>query len=125
MYQSRFFLVTAGVFSLVTFIYAAFMHGTLLVASTSYSGFDERFAFTNGLMTPQLIATHVTICLVGPMLAVILIVHVFRNPKLSFGARIGWAFALVVGYGLIFYWYKHLVHPRLEKQTKHHSQRTN
>lgn len=57
---------------------------------------------------PIIIALHVVVCLLGPLLAIIFIRHAYRNPQLGQQARGVWAVALVIGYGLIFYWYRYI-----------------
>jgi hypothetical protein len=106
MFDSRLFLIGSGAFSLVVILYAGFMHTSLIVMSP-----DQSLLFFSRLFgNPAIIGLHVTVCILGPVPAVMFIVDAFRNSSISKRRRLLWVPATVIGYGLIFYWYFHILH---------------
>ena len=111
MYESRLFLVGSGILSLVVILDAGFLHTSLIVASMIYPTPDQVLDFlTPLLLSPAIVGLHVTVCILGPFLAIMFIGHTFRNPSISKRHRVLWVPALAIGYGLIFYWYFHILH---------------
>ena len=98
MNQSTFFVRFSGVFSAIVFLYAATIHGLLLI---------DRGLLSH-LMTPTMGVMHGFICIGGAILGVYFIGHAFKNRSLTRRSRLLWGLALICGYGLIFYWYKHI-----------------
>lgn len=111
MNGSRLFLIGSGVVSLVVILYASFLHGIMLVLAVTDPSLDQMTAFFSRLLgSPAFIGLHIAICILGPMLAIVFIVHACRNPGISLSQRLVWIPALATGYGLIFYWYLHILH---------------
>jgi hypothetical protein len=110
MYDSRLFLIGSGLFSLGVISYASFVHGSMIVMAVIYSSPDQMIAFFSAFFgNLAIIGIHATVCILGPVLAVIFIRHAFRNPHISRWRRFLWVPALVSGYGLVFYWYFHIL----------------
>jgi hypothetical protein len=109
MNSSRLFLISTGILSLTVVLYASFMHGTLLVMAAASP--DQMTAFCSRLFgNPAFIGLHVAVCILGPILAILFIVHAFQNPRIPKLHSFLWLPALACGYGLIFYWYLHILH---------------
>lgn len=111
MNGSRLFLVGSGVVSLLVILHAGFLHGTMLVLAVSDPSLSRMTTFFSRLFgNPAFIGLHVAVCFLGPMLAIVFIVHACRNPCISLSRRLVWMPALATGYGLILYWYLHILH---------------
>ena len=110
MNGSRLFLIGSGFVSLIVILYAGFLHGTMLVLAVVDPSLDQMTAFFSRLFgNPAFIGLHVAICILGPMLAIVSIVHACRNPGISLSQKLLWMPALATGYGLIIYWYLHIL----------------
>lgn len=102
-------IIVSGVFSCVVLVYLASMHSILIVDGVTGSHRLSR------IMTPSMGVVHGIVCVLGGAMAVIFVIHAFRNNELSITRRILWAIALAVGYGMVFYWYTHISHSDTDK----------
>jgi hypothetical protein len=93
----------SGFVSVAVLIYAISIHSLLIVDATTQS---HRLS---QLMTPTFGIVHGAICISGAVLAIIFIIHICRNPMLTPRRRLLWSVASASGYGLLFYWYHHIL----------------
>lgn len=98
------FVRRTGIFSVLVLLYISSMHCALLVGATTGMNLLARF------MTPALGVVHATVCIGGAILATVFIRHAVQNKSLSKRARFLWLPALACGYGLFFYWFRHVRH---------------
>ena len=96
------FVGRTGIVSLLVLLYCGGMHCALLIGTAMGMNFLSR------LMTPALGVVHATVCIGGAVVAMLFIRHAFQNKSLSKRARFLWLLALGCGYGLFFYWAKHI-----------------
>src|SRR4051794_37684117 len=78
IYQSRLFLTSVGTMSLIVFLYAAFLHSTLLFLAVVYRA-QFHLYLPQVLSWPPIFGLHVSACQLGPVLAISFIYHVYRN----------------------------------------------
>ena len=107
--ESRFVLVV-GFVSAVTFAYVTIIHVLFLsfAASGRIQSLDVVVSY------PVITATHIAVCLVGGTTAVYLLVHALRNRRIRLGRRFLWGMVIAIGYGMPFYWYRHVRSKTLE-----------
>lgn len=102
-------IIVSGALSWVVLVYLASMHSILIVDGVTGSHRLSR------IMTPSMGVVHGIICVFGGAMAVIFVIHAFRNNELSITKRILWSIAIAAGYGMVFYWYSYITHSDSDK----------
>lgn len=99
-----------GLASVVVFAYLMCVHVTLIsfAARGSVHQMDAVVSY------PPVMAIHVFVCTVGVATAIGLLVHALRNRRIRLGRRILWGMAIAAGYGMMFYWHRHVRSTTLE-----------
>lgn len=70
---------------------------------------DVQLAWTSGFLTPPICVCSVVVCMSGPAVALAMLDHLIQNQVLSPAWRSIWATAVLAGFGMVFYWYFHLI----------------
>lgn len=95
---SRCAVFASGAVSVLVFVYLAVLHCLLV-----FGGRGRLSEF----MTPSMFVFHAASCILGAGLTVFFFVHIWRREK-PLKSRILWIALTAIGYGMVFYWYRHV-----------------
>jgi hypothetical protein len=124
MNLSRLFVIGSGLFSVVVFLFCSLAHGILIGGALYYRSSYALSEFISRFNDPAITVLFIAICIPGAILCIIFLVHAFRNPCISRRHRLLWIPAIAWGYGLIFYWYLHVLHQNRGTIELHEPKRT-
>jgi len=98
-----------GLVSVIAFAYLLCLHVLMVV----FSARGRALEMDAVVSYPPVMGIHIFICTAGVAAEIYLLVHVFRNRRIRIGRKILWGMAIAAGYGMVFYWYRHI---RLQTQ---------
>lgn len=93
-----------GIVSVTTFAYMACLHGLLVL----FAARGQIHHMDVVVSYPPIMTIHIFVCTIGVAVAVYLLINAFRNRRIRLGHRLLWGMAIAAGYGMVFYWYRHI-----------------
>jgi hypothetical protein len=106
-----------GCLSFVVLVMLLMFHGSLLVGAVVYRDPFVMIAAQSGFMTHAMVVCLLATVATGVLLIPVMLLHLIRNCHLSIRRKLAWAFGIFAGYGIPFYWLRHVAESQTHPTT--------